>query len=115
MIKVAKYLVFTIALFSTGGLLFTRSIGIEHARAVETQSGEKEDERLIAIGKQLFIKNCSGCHQEQGDKPLATGLPLNERKLTTEVIAKNVNGRLKDATEDEKHGVTLYICSFMKK
>jgi len=49
------------------------------------------------------------------NKPLKSGPPLNERKLTAEVIARNVNGRFKNATEEERRGVTLYIQSFLKK
>ena len=115
MVKAMKYLIFVAVLFSTVSLLFTRSIGIEEVSAVEAQSDQKESERLLEIGRQLFVKSCSSCHRERGDKPLATGLPLSERKLTTEIVAKNVASRLKAATDEEKRAVALYICSFLKK
>jgi len=39
---------------------------------------------------------------------------LNERGLSTEVIARAVSGRLRDGTEDERRAVTLYVSSLMK-
>jgi hypothetical protein len=54
------------------------------------------------------------CHNERGDKPLKTGLPLNERGLSADEIASAVNGRLKGKTEEQRQAVTLYIASLMK-
>jgi len=73
-----------------------------------------EDARLLAKGKELFLARCARCHDERGDKPLKTGPPLNERRLPTDEIARAVNGRLRDKTEEERRAVTLYISSLMK-
>ena len=74
-----------------------------------------EHARLLALGKKLFLQRCASCHNERGDKLLSSGPPLNERKLTAEVIVRNVNGRLKNAAEEDRRGVTLYIQSFLKR
>jgi mono/diheme cytochrome c family protein len=66
-------------------------------------------------GKALFVKRCAGCHNERGDKPLSSGLPLNERALSRDAIVRNVNGRLRSATEEDRRAVVDYIESFMKK
>ena len=69
----------------------------------------------LAKGKELFLSaGCVNCHNASGDKPLKTGLPLNERVLSTDEIASAVNGRLKGKTEEERRAVTLYIASVMK-
>lgn len=82
---------------------------------VEDQPLSEEDRaRLLAKGKELFVERCARCHNERGDKPLETGLPLNERGLPSETIARAVNGRLRDRTKDERRAVTLYISSLMK-
>lgn len=78
-------------------------------------SGDVERERLLAIGKKIFVERCASCHNERGDKPLSSSLPLNERKLTREEIARNAAGRLRGRIDEEKLAVTLYIESFMKK
>ncbi len=70
---------------------------------------------LLAAGRELFVKRCASCHNERGDKPLSSGAPLSERALTREQMVRNVNGRLRAATEEERRGVVLYIESFMKK
>jgi hypothetical protein len=46
---------------------------------------------------------------------LKTGLPLNQRQLFDEEIARAVSGRLKDAPDEEKRAVALYVSSFMKR
>jgi mono/diheme cytochrome c family protein len=69
---------------------------------------------LLAAGKELFLARCARCHKEHGDKPLKTGPPLNERGLSTDEIARAVNGRLRDKTGEERRAVTLYISSLMK-
>ena len=66
-------------------------------------------------GKRVFVQRCSICHAERGDKPLSTGLPLNERSLTDDQIAIAVSGRLKNAPPEQKRAVALYIRSFMQK
>jgi mono/diheme cytochrome c family protein len=63
-------------------------------------------------GKTLFVARCASCHNEDGTKPLATGLPLNERKLSQETIAKAVRSRLKQNSDAERQAVVKYIASF---
>ena len=70
--------------------------------------------RLLAKGKELFLERCARCHGENGDKPLRTGVPLSERRLSGDVMARAVKGRLADGTDEERRGVTLYIGSLMK-
>jgi len=74
----------------------------------------EERTRLLAQGKELFMARCASCHDEHGDKPLKTGPPLNERGLSSEKIARLVDGRLRQKTEEERRAVTLYISSLMK-
>ena len=74
----------------------------------ETPLSTEERERLLAIGKKLFVERCSKCHDERGDKPLKSGPPLSERKLSDEEIARPVSGRFKDASQEEKRAVALY-------
>jgi len=38
---------------------------------------------------------------EDGGAALAAGLPLDKRPLTEKKLARNLNGRLKDASEEE--------------
>jgi mono/diheme cytochrome c family protein len=76
---------------------------------------DEERGKLLATGKKIFVERCAKCHDERGDKPLKTGLPLNQRKLSDEEIASAVSGRLKDAPDEEKRAVALYISSFMKR
>lgn len=101
-------------------LLGCACIAAVHARTAresptqEQPLGDEERAKLLAKGKELFVERCAKCHNERGDKPLKTGAPLNERGLSREVIARAVNGRLRDRTEDERREVTLYIASPMK-
>ena len=74
-----------------------------------------DNEKLLATGKKIFAQRCAKCHNERGDKPLRTGPPLDERKLTHEEIARNAGGRLRDVSEEERRSVVLYIQSFMKR
>jgi mono/diheme cytochrome c family protein len=76
---------------------------------------EEERGRLLTTGKKLFVERCAKCHGERGDKPLKTGLPLSQRELSEEEIARAVSGRLKNAPEEEKRAVALYVSSFMKR
>ena len=95
-------------------------IAVVHARPAAQSSAhdqplsEEERARLLAKGKEFFVERCSRCHNAGGDKPLKTGPPLNERGLSTEVIARAVSGRLRDGTDDERRAVTLYVSSLMK-
>lgn len=61
----------------------------------------------LATGKEIFAARCAKCHNESGDKPLSSGPPLNERALSTDKIARAINGRLRDKTEDARRAVTL--------
>lgn len=73
-----------------------------------------ERARLLAQGKDIFMSRCASCHDEHGDKPLSSGPPLNERSLPTEKIARMVDGRLRQKTEEERRAVALYISSLME-
>ena len=75
---------------------------------------EEKPEPALAIGKKLFVERCGRCHDEGGDKPLASGPPLNERKLMHEGIMRAVDSRLRDKTDDERRAVVEYIESFLK-
>jgi len=76
---------------------------------------KEEQERLLAIGKKLFVERCAKCHDERGDKPLSSGPPLSERNLPEGQIARAVAGRFRDKSQEEKRAVVLYIASFMKR
>ena len=67
----------------------------------------EERTRLLAKGKELFLARCSRCHGENGDKPLKSGVPLSERRLSTDEIASAVKGRLRDGSDEERLAVTL--------
>ncbi len=88
--------------------------GDRRAPAAAQPVSNQDRARLLAAGKEIFSARCAKCHNENGDKPLSSGPPLNERALSTHVIARAVKGRLRDKTEDERRAVTLYISSFMK-
>ena len=83
-------------------------------RASDQAASERDQERLMAKGKAIFVEKCAKCHNERGDKALSSGVPLSERGLETDVIARAVKGRLGSGTEEEKQAVTLYIASLMK-
>ena len=63
-------------------------------------------------GKDLFVARCASCHNENGNKPLPTGLPLSERKLSPETITKAVRGRMNKNSDAERQAVVKYIASF---
>src|SRR5712692_1873652 len=69
----------------------------------------------IETGKKVFVERCSSCHNERGDKALSTGVPLSDRSLTDEQLARAVAGRLKASPQEEKRAVVQYIRSFQKK
>ena len=73
-----------------------------------------EADRLLTEGREIFLERCASCHNERGDKPLKTGVPLNERGVSIEAIAEAVSGRLRNRTESERRAVTLYISSLMQ-
>ena len=103
-------------------LLLSSSAELIHARGharldLQAKPAATEEERgkLFATGKKIFVERCAKCHDERGDKPLKTGLPLSQRKLSDEEITSTVSGRLKDAPDEEKRAVALYVSSFMKR
>jgi mono/diheme cytochrome c family protein len=106
--------VFSVALlgFAGGIAVRARDAGQEHAS--DQLLSEQERARLLATGKELFMARCARCHDKRGDKPLKTGLPLNQRGLSSEQIARAVSGRLRDKTDKERRAATLYISSLMK-
>ena len=81
-----------------------------------SKSPQAEDrEKQLALGKKIFVERCASCHDERGDKALNSGPPLAERDLSDADIARLASGRLKNAPEEEKRAVALYISSFMKR
>jgi mono/diheme cytochrome c family protein len=107
-------LVFSVTLLGFAGGIAIRVPGARQAPAADQPPSEQERARLLSTGKELFLARCARCHNERGDKPLKTGPPLNERGLSTDEIARAVNGRLRDKTGEERRAVTLYISSLMK-
>ena len=107
-------LVFSVTLLGSVGGIAIRARSAGQKQASDQPLSEEERARLLPIGKELFMARCARCHDEHGDKPLKTGPPLNQRGLSSEQIARAVNGRLRDKTEEERRAVTLYISSLMK-
>jgi mono/diheme cytochrome c family protein len=107
-------LVFSVALLGFAGGIAIRARVVGQSPASDQPLSEQERARQLAIGKDLFMARCARCHDERGDKPLKTGLPLNQRGLSSEQIARAVSGRLRDKTDEERRAVTLYISSLMK-
>ena len=105
----------TIMVMSLGGLLFAYGQSSRQVAGADTSLAKEERERLLAIGKKLFVERCAKCHDERGDKPLASGPPLSERNLSDGEIARSVSGRFKDAPDEQKRAVALYVRSFMKR
>lgn len=110
----ARFLVATVLLVFAGGIAAVHARNARQSSAHDQPPSAEERARLVAKGKELFVERCARCHNERGDKPLKTGPPLNERGLSTEVIAQAVSGRLRDRTEEERRAVTLYISNLMK-
>ncbi len=107
-------LLFAFALPGFAGGIAIHARGTSQTPVTDQQLSAEERARLLAKGKELFIANCARCHGENGDKPLKTGVPLSERRLSTDEIASAVKGRLRDGTDEERRAVTLYISSLMK-
>ena len=84
-------------------------------RTVHPQVSTDQGDRLLTAGKKLFVQRCAQCHGERGDKPLPTGVPLSQRKLMPEQLARSVKGRLQDSTEEDRRAVQLYIESFLNQ
>jgi mono/diheme cytochrome c family protein len=81
----------------------------------QTQNTTEDRERLLATGKRIFVERCAKCHDERGDKALSSGPPLSDRGLSDDAIFRAASGRLKNAPDNDKRAVALYISSFMKK
>lgn len=95
--------------------LFARPSSERQAPAAKAAGASAaSDERLLSIGKKLFMDRCASCHNERGDKPLASGLPLNQRKLENADVERAVRGRLKNNTAEQQRAVALYIESFLQ-
>jgi mono/diheme cytochrome c family protein len=108
-------LLFGTALLGVAGGVAVTAQGARQAAAAGPSATSEEHTPALAKGKEIFAAaGCVNCHNPSGDKPLKTGLPLSERGLSTEDIARAVNGRLKNKTEEERRAVTLYIASLMK-
>ena len=107
-------LVFSVTLLGSLGGIAIRVRSASQGQASDQPLSEEDRARMLASGKELFMARCARCHDEHGDKPLKTGPPLNQRGLSSEQIARAVNGRLRDKTEEERRAVTLYISSLMK-
>jgi len=91
---------------------------LSRARRADPQAkpaAEEDREKLLATGKKIFVERCAKCHDERGDKPLKSGPPLSQRDLSDDEIARLAGGRLKNAPDEEKRAVALYIRSFMKR
>jgi mono/diheme cytochrome c family protein len=107
-------LLFAIAFTGFAGGIAIHASGASQTHATGHPLSADERVPLLAKGKELFLARCSRCHGEKGDKPLRTGVPLTERLLSSDVIARAVKGRLRDVTEEERRALTLYISSLMK-
>lgn len=99
---------------SVAKLLFAQGAAPSGSQSKAPIAGEDRD-RLLAAGKKLFVERCAKCHDERGDKPLKTGLPLSQRELSAEQLARIVSGRLKDSPDEDKRAVTLYIGTLLTK
>ncbi len=108
-------ILFAAALAGLFGGIARQSRGAGQIPTADRSLSGEERARLLTKGKELFLSRCVRCHGENGDKPLKTGVPLSERGLSSDAIAQAVNGRLRDGTDEERRGVTLYIFSLMKK
>lgn len=101
---------------SVATLLFAGLLSLCARGSAQSQTGASTQNReeQLALGKGVFVERCAKCHNERGDKPLAGGLALSERKLSSEQIARSVAGRLKALPDEQKRAVVLYIASFLK-
>ncbi len=95
------------------GLLLASLAGVTLAPS-QAQQPRREIERVLARGRALFLARCAECHNERGDKPLASGRPLNERILTDEAIRKNIEARFRKASEEDQRAVAAYLKSLLK-
>ncbi len=112
--RITAALLFTVTLAGFVGGIARNAQCAGQARAAAQPLSGAERAGLLAKGKNVFLARCARCHDENGDKPLRTGVPLSERRLSSDVIARAVNGRLRDGTDEERRAITLYISSLMK-
>ncbi len=110
-----RHLVLGVLVFLPVSLLLTAANPPQRSPSSNAAPDQGERERLLGIGKKLFVERCASCHGERGDKPLKTGPPLSQRKLEDQVVESAVKGRLRDKTEEQKRGVALYIESLLPK
>ena len=103
--------IFSSVLLGLAGGIAIRAQSADQAPAVGQSSSAESADQLLAKGKEIFLERCARCHNDRGDKPLKTGLPLTERELSGDAIAQAVSGRLRDRPESERRAVTLYISS----
>jgi mono/diheme cytochrome c family protein len=104
-----RILLLAIALGAALGGCAHRGVFSRPQAAEKAQPAAPVAAAAVNTGKGLFMARCGSCHNERGDKPLRTGPPLNQRKLSREVIAEAVNGRLKNRTPAERDAVIEYI------
>jgi mono/diheme cytochrome c family protein len=97
------------------GIGFARGSCMARRVPARRAEADGEQDKMLALGKKIFVERCAKCHDERGDKALKSGLPLNERDLSDEEITRAVSGRLKSSPEAEKRAVALYVISFMKR
>jgi mono/diheme cytochrome c family protein len=95
--------------------LLLLALGLAAVAVGAASAPNARGDTTAAQGRELFVERCSSCHNEKGDKPLRTGPPLSERRLSRERIADTVKGRLSSATAEQQRAVALYIESIVKK
>jgi mono/diheme cytochrome c family protein len=113
--KIQKSPLLLLGLLVLASVLLARAQSQDQVARPQKSPETQERERLRALGKKLFAERCASCHDERGDKPLSTGPPLAQRDLSGEDLARLVSGRLKDAPDEQKRAVALYVSSFMKR
>lgn len=112
--KAATPIFIAILVGLAAGFVASRAQSTGQSAGHDQPLSNEERARLLTKGKAIFVERCASCHNERGEKPLKTGSPLNERGLSSDVIARAVSGRLRDKNEDERRAVALYIFSLMK-
>src|SRR5260370_17011789 len=71
-------------------------------RQAKPVATDEERGKLLATGKKIFVERCAKCHDERGDNPLKTGLPLSRRTLSSEEMASPVSARPNTAPPHKK-------------
>ncbi|MCI0403751.1 MAG: cytochrome c [Acidobacteria bacterium] len=114
---------FTVLLLATSALIASAGgplcwegrEGTQAAEGPPAADATQERERLLALGRELFLERCGSCHDADGSKPMADGPPLNQRNVSEEKVSRVVDSRFKQATEEQRRAVKLHINSFMKR